>query len=71
MDHPVALVTGSSKRTGRVSGEKFALWGYVLVVYYHASKAKPMKLSRPCRLTDVARSLCMPTWPTMSRPIRW
>lgn len=40
MNHPVALVTGSSKRTGRVIAEKFAKQGFDLVVHYHASKAE-------------------------------
>jgi pteridine reductase len=37
MSQPVALVTGSSKRTGRVIAEKFASNGYDVVVHYHAS----------------------------------
>lgn len=37
MSRPVALVTGSSKRTGRVIAEKFAARGYDLLIHYHTS----------------------------------
>lgn len=39
MSQPVALVTGGSKRTGRVIAEKFAARGYDIVVHYHTSRA--------------------------------
>lgn len=39
MSQPVALVTGGSKRTGRVIAEKFAARGYNIVVHYHTSRA--------------------------------
>lgn len=37
MSQPVALVTGGSKRTGRVIAEKFAARGYDIVVHYLTS----------------------------------
>jgi NAD(P)-dependent dehydrogenase (short-subunit alcohol dehydrogenase family) len=39
MSQPVALVTGGSKRTGRVIAEKFAARGYDIVVHYHTSRS--------------------------------